>query len=305
MKIKIVLYVDQDRTPKVLPTTSAPHTIKELQQHIGQLLGDGKEPKTVSFWQYSSKSYQSLQRVEQLKQREALLSKRDLQQLEERNERLPPSRPVEKGDSGTVYRAQLWVETALLVLEPLEPQRDAEELAELSNHVRKWTGNKYIVYDLLQASRVYYPTVARLFDTTRQTKLHDNKEEVRLLYYTNNCWSGREVLRFGFLLQDDLPQSEDSKTTRRNTRRDPFIFSSCMMTPATSVPRWRSDRPYCCVRWPRADRGWHPLHSPRYRRAPHRKATTVFITRRTSTSGTERRRRCSMRRCCRRSPRWG
>ncbi|GET91680.1 hypothetical protein, conserved [Leishmania tarentolae] len=167
-----------------------------------------------------------------------------------------------------VYHCQLWMETTLTQLEPLDQGRDKVEYDELRAHVARWLGNKHVGFEVQSAMRIRCPFLTRMFDETRCRRLSAHQDKVHFLYYSNNAWGVSDVLQYGFLLSNDVPQSLEAVlqsygssdvssgaqsrpsnpmahvgsgasartspssevTSTANTRRTPFIFTSSMLS---------------------------------------------------------------------------
>lgn len=262
VQVRIVAYCDQEKQPHVLPEMTLPGSIDALQHILEEKLG--RRAALLSFWSYTRKSYEVLCRIDQLLQPDAMVPAKG-----EPNTANTPAevsrgsgaaallaatkgtaddRPLlqsSREDTGPrVYRAQLWFETILVKLEPLDADKDEEEYKELRDHVSRWLGSERVQFVVEEAVRVRSPYFTRLFENTRQKQLAAEKDAVQLLYYSNNSWNIRDVLQYGFLLRSTVPSSmaeavaaAEAETTATsslpspatNAARGSFIFTSTMV----------------------------------------------------------------------------
>ncbi|KPA84976.1 hypothetical protein ABB37_01412 [Leptomonas pyrrhocoris] len=224
--VRLVVYCDEEPDPLTLPDVPLPHHVESLRRFVEDKVG--KRAKLLSYWNYAHNRYELLRDVRELLQEDGrILSSspprsrpqsrvrggaRDEADEEGAHDSATSRSGRSSGRSATghpphVYRGQLWLETVLLQLEPLDARRDAAEYDELRRHVARWLGNKHVGYEVHDAVRVRCPFLTRMFDETRSTRLEGSRDKVQLLYYSNNAWSVRDVLQYGFLLDREVPRS--------------------------------------------------------------------------------------------------
>lgn len=222
--VRLVVYCDEQPQPHTLPEIPLPHNLEGLRRFIEDKVG--LHAKLLSYWNYAHNRYELLRDVRELVQEDGRVFSRSSSRSrpESRVRGSRGSRQDEGLDTSTswsrtssagsatrqtsrLYRCQLWLETVLLQLEPLDPRRDRAEYDELRSHVARWLGNRHIGYEVQDAVRVRCPFLTRMFDETRSTRLEGNQDKVQLLYYSNNVWTVRDVLQYGFLLSRGVPKS--------------------------------------------------------------------------------------------------
>ncbi|CAM43159.2 conserved hypothetical protein [Leishmania braziliensis MHOM/BR/75/M2904] len=283
MYLRIVVYCDDSQTPHTLPDVRVPRRVNEVWRFVESQVG--QRAKVLSYWNYTHNRYELLRDVRDLLQADGrLLSRRPrtapngAATVTHADETTAPG----NGDASVggldredatlcIYCCQLWMETVLIQLEPVDKRRDREEYDELRSHVARWLGNKHVGFEVKEVVRIRCPFLTRMFDETRSTRLSSNREKVQLLYYSNNAWSVRDVLQYGFLLSNGLPKSLEAvprgaetglstpappvpgaasasssslspAPTPTNTLLTPFVFTSSMLStrvkymPANRVP---------------------------------------------------------------------
>ncbi|KPI85226.1 hypothetical protein ABL78_5709 [Leptomonas seymouri] len=219
--VRLVVYCDEEPVSHILQDVQLPRHLEGLKRLVEEKVG--KRAKLLSYWNYTHNRYELLREVRELLQEEGRIPLSSPPRLrpqsrvrsgdrEEGFDTSPPRSGASNGESALrqpscVYRCQLWLETVLLQLEPLDARRDREEYDELRSHVARWLGNKHIGYEVQDAVRIRCPFLTRMFDETRSTRLEGNQDKVQLLYYSNNAWSVRDVLQYGFLLSREVPKS--------------------------------------------------------------------------------------------------
>jgi hypothetical protein len=225
--VRLVVYCDAEPEPHHLPDVRCPRNLEELKRFVEEKVG--LRAKLLSYWSYTHNRYELLRDVRELLQEDGRVvlssplklrppsrvhnSRSSRHGGKEEELDLSTSRSgASSGGSASrhasiLYSCQIWLETVLLQLEPLDAQRDKAEYDELRCHVARWLGNKHVGYEVKDAVRVRCPFLTRMFDATRSTRLEGNQDKVQLLYYSNNAWSVRDVLQYGFLLNKGVPKS--------------------------------------------------------------------------------------------------
>ncbi|KAG5496403.1 hypothetical protein JKF63_02705 [Porcisia hertigi] len=284
--LRIVVYCDALEKPYVLPDVRVPRRVDEVRRLVESRVG--QQAKVISYWNYTNSRYEVLCDVRELLQADSRLSPRSTHTpgngaavaaaaAGEMDATTGTDRGVSSASEldahhakSCIFHCQLWMETVLTELEPLDAQRDRIEYDELRSHVACWLGNKHVSFELLDAVRIRCPFLTRMFDEVRSTRLSGNQDKVQLLYYSNNSGSVCDVLQSGFRLDNGAPasltaklQSTDSITaapnghttrsgvsappavgsasrapsppsgaepTTANTHRTPFIFTSTMLS---------------------------------------------------------------------------
>lgn len=274
--LRIVVYCDDVTTPQTLADVRLPRDVEEVRRLVEGKVG--KRATILSYWNFARQRYELLRDVHELLQPDGrLLAGHPRRSTTAAAAAAAGGTDGDGTDSGAasageldaahtkarLYRCQLWMETVLVQLEPLDPQRDELEYEELCRHVARWLGNKHVGFEVRDAVRIRCPFLTRMFDETRSTRLMGNRDKVQLLYYSNNAWSVRDVLQYGFLLHTGVPTSlaavlqscaagpstsEGSSGTESrlsipvpasvpatpatvNTQRNPFVFTSSMLSP--------------------------------------------------------------------------
>ncbi|KAG5470748.1 hypothetical protein LSCM1_01997 [Leishmania martiniquensis] len=218
--LRIVVYCDDSQKLHALPDVRVPRSIDEVRRLIEDRVGHSA--KVLSYWNCTRRRYELLRDVRALLQADSrLLSQRPRTSAAEAlttaeadggaTAHGDASSSVDELDAcaaeACIYRCQLWMETELIRLEPLDEKRDSLEYDELRRHAAQWLGNRYVSFHMQNAVRIRCPFLTRMFDETRRTRLSDHQEKVQLLYYSNNAWCVRDVLTYGFLLREDVPTS--------------------------------------------------------------------------------------------------
>ncbi|KAG5470335.1 hypothetical protein LSCM4_03030 [Leishmania orientalis] len=278
--LRIVVYCDDSKQPHTLPDVRVPQCVDEVQRFVEGRVGHSA--KVLSYWNYAHSRYELLRDVRALLQADSCL----LSQAPHASACGTSGTAEADGTVATdgeassageldarramscIYQCQLWVETELIRLEPLDKGHDAVEYDELCRHVAQWLGNRHVSFQVQSAVRLRCPFLTRMFDETRRTRLSDNRQKVQLLYYSNNAWCVRDVLEYGFLLSNgvptslaaalqsyggvsDAPSGTESRSsilaphvaggsleqmspsapvpTTANTQRTPFVFTSSML----------------------------------------------------------------------------
>ncbi|EKF33394.1 hypothetical protein MOQ_002742 [Trypanosoma cruzi marinkellei] len=179
MLLRLVLYVDDVRLPLEMGDTCIrAHSMSELAGYLKKVLQ--RPPRVILYWNFEHKRYELLTSLQTLLQRRS------------------NGDAAHDVNADVAVLAHLWVETRPLQLDPVDPDSDLEEYAELKNHVQCWAGNKYVMFSLQSALRVTDPRNERLFDDLRCARMGGDPDHVELLYYTNNSLGSSEVLQHGF-----------------------------------------------------------------------------------------------------------
>ncbi|RNF12079.1 poly [ADP-ribose] polymerase [Trypanosoma rangeli] len=179
MLLRLVVYVDDARRPLDLEDACVRvFSILDLAAYLKNALQ--RPPRVILYWNFEHKRYELLTALHTL--------------VQQRN----GDDTSHGASANTVVLAHLWVETRPLQLDPVDPDVDVAEYAELAKHVRHWAGNKHVMFSLGNALRVTDPSLERLFDNVRGTRMSGGPDRVELLYYTNNSLSSSEVLQRGF-----------------------------------------------------------------------------------------------------------
>ncbi|TPP43856.1 B-box zinc finger family protein [Leishmania donovani] len=278
--LRIVVYCDDSQEPHTLPDVRVPRSVSEVQRLVEGRVG--QRAMVLSYWNYTHSRYELLKDVRELLQEDGRLLSQRLHTSENEAAETAEAdgttntdgRATSASELGAhhsklcIYRCQLWMETTLIQLEPLDKRRDKIEYDELRSHVACWLGNKHVGFEVQDAMRIRCPFLTRMFDETRSRRLSANQDKVQLLYYSNNAWSVRVVLQYGFLLSNGVPQSlaavlqscggsdvssgtesgssnpvphvgggasaptspSSASPTAANTRRTPFVFTSSMLS---------------------------------------------------------------------------
>ncbi|KAK7195807.1 B-box zinc finger containing protein [Novymonas esmeraldas] len=218
--LRAVVYCDDSPRPHVLRDVRLPRRVDDVRRLVESSVR--RRAQVLSFWNFARHRYEVLRDVRQLLQSEGRL--REPQPHNSVASSAEVDGTATATDSGAasageqdtsrhgdeesrVYRCQLWMETVLFQLEPLDELRDRAEYDELCNHVTRWLGNTHVAFEVQEAVRIRCPYWTRMFDETRTTALAGNQDKVQLLYYSNNAWSVQDVMRCGFLLHNGVPPS--------------------------------------------------------------------------------------------------
>ncbi|PBJ80267.1 hypothetical protein BCY84_01526 [Trypanosoma cruzi cruzi] len=214
MLLRLVLYVDDVRLPlDMRDTCMRAHNMSELAGYLKKVLH--RPPRVIFYWNFEHKRYELLTSLQTLLQRHI------------------NGDAAHDVNADVAVLAHLWVETRPPRLDPVDPDSDVEEYAELKNHLQCWAGNKYVMFCLQSALRVTDPRNERLFDDLRCARMGGDPDHVELLYYTNNSLGSSEVLQRGFERggESDLspaPLNSASPATADARLPPLFVFSSSM-----------------------------------------------------------------------------
>ncbi|KEG09494.1 hypothetical protein DQ04_05121020 [Trypanosoma grayi] len=218
MLLRLAVYVDDAHSPIALEEAEVSvYNMPDLFLYLENTLR--RRPRLISYWNVERERYELLTSLQCLVHH------------------LGDDESLRGGDAGAVaVPAHLWVETRPPRLDPVDPEIDAEEYAELKDHVQRWAGNRFITYSLLNALRVTDPCKERLFDHERCTQVSGDPERVELLYYTNNSLSSSEVMQRGFDLGGEnrrfstpLKSPPGASGVSTEHKQQPlFVFASSM-----------------------------------------------------------------------------
>ncbi|RNF27572.1 poly [ADP-ribose] polymerase [Trypanosoma conorhini] len=179
MLLRLVVYVDDALLPLELEDACVcVSSMLELAVYLKNTLQ--RPPRVIFYWNFGHNRYELLTTLQTLVQHYA------------------GGDAAHGAAENSVVPAHLWVETRSLQLVPVDPDVDVAEYAYLVKHVRRGAGNKYVIFLLQNALRVTEPSLERLFDDVRGTRLYGSPGRVELLYYANNSLSSSEVLQRGF-----------------------------------------------------------------------------------------------------------